>query len=441
MSLPKQCLYTNKINSSYAKNYNAAIAPVNGTSYGLGETIIINIPTGFNTVMSAKDSILKFNLNLRTAGTLPSANAFLNRCGAFGAIQRLRIFHGSVLLSDIDNYACLMEMFLNGQLSTDIMGGKMEILAGTSSFCGANLLTNADVPNRPTLDAINTDYTFPYAIPLMSILSLSNNYVPLFAMNGSPLRIEIQLIASINMLLVCNNNYPTAPLATGRSFCDQVEYVANMMELSDSGMAMVKSAIGDSPVNWVVQDYRNYAFNSTLRTSETTLSVPVPAKFNSLNSLFMTFRVQANTSGVATFSTTESCRFGLIDYFFRIGSRTVPAKPPATIPEFFSEFLRAIGSVGDINHECNIRLSQYAQNVPVANDTLGTGSFYLGIDLESYSSTPLDTVYSGLNTSTDDIFVNLKFGAQTADTNVRIDTYALYDVLITIENGQCQTFY
>ena len=46
MSLPKQCLYTNKINSSYAKNYNAAIAPVNGTSYNLGETIIINIPTG-----------------------------------------------------------------------------------------------------------------------------------------------------------------------------------------------------------------------------------------------------------------------------------------------------------------------------------------------------------------------------------------------------------
>ncbi len=50
-----------------------------------------------------------------------------------------------------------MEMFLNGQLSTDIMGGKMEILAGTSSSCDANLLTNADVPNRPTLDAINTD--------------------------------------------------------------------------------------------------------------------------------------------------------------------------------------------------------------------------------------------------------------------------------------------
>lgn len=441
MSLPKQCLYTNKINSSYAKNYNAAIAPVNGTSYNLGETIIINLPTGYNNVMSAKDSVLKFNLNLRTAAAIPTTVAFLNRCGAFGAIQRLRIFHGSVLLSDIDNYACLLEMLLNAQLSTDIMANKMEILAGTGSFNGTNLLTDGAFPNRVVLAAGSTDYSFPYAIPLMSILTLSNNYVPLFAMAGSPLRIEIQLISAINMLLVCNDNYPTVQQATGRSFCDQVEYVVNMMELSDSGMSMVKSAIGNGPVNWVVQDYRNYAFNSTLRTSETTLSVPIPAKFNSLNSLFMTFRVQSNSSGVATFSTTESCKFNLTDYFFRIGSRTVPSKPPATVPEFFSEFLRSVGSISDINHECNIRLSQYAQNIPAASDTNGTSSFYVGIDLESYSSTPLDTVYSGLNTTSDDIFGNLRFGPQATDTNIRIDTYALYDVLINIENGVATAFY
>ena len=440
MSLPKQCLYTNKINSSYAKNYNAAIAPVNGTSYNLGETIILNIPTGYNTVMSAKDSVLKFNINLRTGAAIPTANANFNRCGAFGAIQRLRIFHGSVLLSDIDNYSCLMEMLLNSQLSTDIMQGKMEILAGTGVIIGYNLLTDANVPNRPVLAAAATDYSFPFAIPLMSILTLSNNYVPLFAMTGSPIRIEIQLISSIASLVMCNNNDPTVPLATGRSFVDQVEYVANMMELSDTGMNMVKSAIGDAPINWVVQDYRNYAFNSTLRTSETTFTVPIPAKFNSLNSLFMTFRLQTNASGALTFSSTESCQFSLIDYFFRIGSRTVPTKPPSTIPEFFSEFLRAIGSVSDINHECNFRLSQYAQPLPTANDG-ATASFYVGIDLESYSSTPLDTVYSGLNTSSDDIFANLRFAGQTADTNVRIDTYALYDVLINIENGQCQTFY
>ena len=438
MSLPKQCLYTNKINSSYARNYNAAIAPVNGTAYNLGETIIINIPTGYNTVMSAKDSLLKFNLNLRGAAALPTLVAFFNRCGAFGVIQRLRIFHGSVLLSDIDNYACILEMLLNAQLSSDMLAGKMEIMAGTGALQGMSLITDPNLPNRPIL-AIATDLTIPFAIPLMSILTLSNNYVPLFAMTGSPLRIEIQLVSAINQLILCNDNYPV--VAAVRSFCDNVEYVANMMELSDSCMSMVKSAIGNGPVNWVVQDYRNYAFNATLGTTETTLSVPIPAKFNSLNSLFMTFRLQANTSGAATFSATESCLFSLTDYFFRIGSKTVPTKPPSTVPEFLGEFLRAISSVSDINHECNLRYSQYNQPIPIASDGTGTASFYLGIDLESYSSTPLDAVYSGLNTSTDDIFANLRFSGQTADRNVRIDTYALYDVLINIENGQCQTFY
>ena len=155
----------------------------------------------------------------------------------------------------------------------------------------------------------------------------------------------------------------------------------------------------------------------------------------------MTFRLQANVSGFETFASAESCQFSLTDYFFRIGSRTVPTKPPATVPEFLGEFLRAISSVSDINHECNLRYSQYNQPIPIASDGTGTASFYLGIDLESYSSTPLDTVYSGLNTSTDDIFANLRFAGQGAARNVRIDTYALYDVLINIENGQCQTFY
>ena len=66
MSLPKQCLYTNKINSSYARNFQSAIAPQYGSEYNFGETIILNIPTGANLVASGQDSILKFNFNFST---------------------------------------------------------------------------------------------------------------------------------------------------------------------------------------------------------------------------------------------------------------------------------------------------------------------------------------------------------------------------------------
>ena len=51
--LPKQCLYQNKIETSYARCYNSSVAPTNTSDYNFGETIKVNIPTSYNTVMSA----------------------------------------------------------------------------------------------------------------------------------------------------------------------------------------------------------------------------------------------------------------------------------------------------------------------------------------------------------------------------------------------------
>ena len=70
-----------------------------------------------------------------------------------------------------------------------------------------------------------------------------------------------------------------------------------------------------------------------------------------------------------------------------------------------------------------------------------TGGFYVGVDLESYSNTSNDTIYSGTNTSTDDIFGVFRFGGQTAATNIRIDAYALFDQLVLIQNGTCTVNY
>ena len=68
MSLPKNCLYTNKINSSYARQFMSVIQPQNGNDAVLGDTIIFNIPTGNNLVLSGADTVLKFDLTIK-AGT------------------------------------------------------------------------------------------------------------------------------------------------------------------------------------------------------------------------------------------------------------------------------------------------------------------------------------------------------------------------------------
>ena len=42
----------------------------------------------------------------------------------------------------------------------------------------------------------------------------------------------------------------------------------------------------------------------------------------------------------------------------------MPVKPPNTIPEFFSELLRAFGIIGDVNHEWGITSAQYERKIP-----------------------------------------------------------------------------
>jgi hypothetical protein len=425
MSLPKQTLYTNRVHASHARNYQSNIAPQNGQEYSLGETIIINVPTASNIVMSGADTLLKCSLNVRN-GTAGAGVACLDRGGIAGIIQRLRIFHGSTLLTDIDNYGNLVAMLTSLQQSGETCTNKLEVLQGLAYQQGVSLSA-----------AATTDVSIDFSFSLLSILSLTSNYVPLFAMTGAPLRLEIQLVSSIPKFMVSNVVYTNQ---ANTKLLTKVELICNMMEISESGMDMVRKAAGPV-VQWVVSDYKNYANNAVLGTSETQVSVSIPAKFNSLKSLFWSFRL--NSSGVAARYPHESCKFGMTEYTTRIGSQVIPAKAPNSVPEFFSELVRGIGSVGDTNHQTCIDSESYGADVPVAFAALAnkSRSFYTGLDVESYSNTDMGSVYSGLNTSTHDIFYMPKFAAQAADLNVRIDTYALFDSLILFEDGVAMVTY
>jgi hypothetical protein len=89
------------------------------------------------------------------------------------------------MLSDIDNYAGLLDMLVVSQQSIDILSSKYNILAGTDIGGGTSA--------NPVALAANEEKTISFCLPLVSVLSLTQNYVPLFAVSGSPLRIELQL--------------------------------------------------------------------------------------------------------------------------------------------------------------------------------------------------------------------------------------------------------
>ena len=479
--LPKNLRYGSKVESASAKSYRSNIAPMNGTgAYGFNDTIIVNIPTRNNLVLVPTESYLKFNVSFTNGGTANNSLRW-DSCGAHGCIQRIRIYHGSNLLQDIDNYGLLTKTLFDLQVPTDASYGKYNILAGTRNdlnvllptIASANatdpanaaytvndqtalaklandLKTSLSAVNRSVLQ-INSGDNFAtiagatgestqvtYCLNLISLLGTlsSTNYIPLFACTSAPLRLEIQLVDSAVKCL----HALTAVTALKITNC---EYVANMIELSDQAMGMIQSSLNGQPLQFVVPDYKNFQYTFALPTTSTQVNFPIPAKYSSLKSLFVTVRDQG--TGALTYFPFSSVKLGIQSYYFRVGSQLYPAKPPDTLPEMFSEVLKAIGSMSNLDHHPSIEKYSYTLDTSSAGATTilqtntSSGSFYIGLDLENYSNAPKDSIFAGYNSNTDDIYAVMTFTAPGAVAACRFDAFALFDEVVVFENNTAYT--
>jgi len=474
--LPKNLKYGTKIESAVARSSRVNIQPQNGTStYNPNDTIIFNLPTRNNLVMVPTESYLKFNV-VFTSGAADNAFRW-DSCGAHGIIQRIRVFHGSNLLQDIDNYGLLAKMLFDLQQPTDGVYGKQNILSGTRSDLAVRTPTITPLAGVQTDATINvalaqasaknvsavqsnsgerllssaggnalianagTTATFTYCLNLISLVGslCSSSYIPLFAMTSAPLRVEIQLVPNAVNACACLTGTTTNSFAL-----TNCEYVANMIELGDSAMQTIYSSLGGEPLQFVVPDFRNYQFSATIPTGnvQTQIAFPIPAKFTSLKALFITVRDKG--VGAGTFFPYSSVACGIQEYYFRLGATTMPSKNPSTLPEMFSEVVKAIGSIGDINYQPSIDKVAYTLPISVALDDVATvnqtsivnsGSFYIGLDLENYASADKSSIFSGYNSNNDDCFVFLTFNQNTGAINARFDSFANFDTVVVCENG------
>ncbi len=479
LMLPKNLRYGSKLESSPAKASRSNIAPQNGTDgYGLGATIIINLPTRRNLCLVSSESYLKFTCTV-TNTNAGVASFRWDSCGAHGLFQRLRIFHGSNPLQDIDNYSLLAKLLFDLQVNTPSTYGKYNVLAGCrGDTMSVPVIASADATDGPTSYALATEiktalnlgmsgvqvnsgavllnaagnsssigqgtttYVQTYCINLVSLLgSLSqSNYIPLFGLTSGPLRLELTLQDSITKIFGCA---AAAGASAGTITVSNVEYIANFIELSDEAMSMVYESLGGQALQMVVPDYKNFQFTATVATGQQ-YNVPIPAKFSSLKSLFLTVRDKYNSD---TFYPLSSTALGLDTYYFRIGPTIMPPKAPASYPEMFSECIKAIGSMGDLYHSPSIDAYSYQllQSATLTQAKLmagsqSSGSFYVGIDLENYANANKESIFAGMNTLTDDIYCTMAYKTVPwggSINNVRFDIYALFDTVLVFENETC----
>ena len=275
-----------------------------------------------------------------------------------------------------------------------------------------------------------------------------DKYFPLFACTTAPLRIEIQLVPSCQQAMCI-----TAAATFSITNC---EYIAQMIELSDNAMNIIRESQNGQPLQFVNPDYRNYQFTQALPNAVTQISMPIPSKFSSLKSLFVTIR-DTNKNGAITFFPYSCNKFYLSSYYFRIGAQIIPSKIPDSTAEIFSETCKAIGLMSDLNHQPSNELSSFTQDVAVANtgdtsialatayvqsSSVYSGSFYVGLDLENYANADKNAIFSGRNSNTDDIYFLGTFAANNpAIASARFDAFALFDTVLVFENGTAYVKY
>jgi len=303
--------------------------------------------------------------------------------------------------------------------------------------------------------AANSSVSYTYCLNLISLLGslCQSNYFPLFACTSSPIRMEITLIDSARKGLMTITDLTSIQLSN-------VEYIANFIELSDTAMSMIMQSLNSQPLQFVVPDWKNFGGTASgISTTVDTISqynFAIPAKYSSLKSIFCCLRDQL--TGNLTYYPFSSVSNGLESYYFRIGSQIMPAKSPNTFPEVFSELVKAIGSMSDINHQPSIEKYSFTLVNSVASvvntnsmklsSSISSGSFYIGLDLESYANSDKMSIFSGYNSNTDDIFLVLSYGGSAAQKNglmaqkpgvasLRLDAYANFDTVIVFENGTC----
>jgi hypothetical protein len=499
--IPTNLKYGSKVESSIARSYRTNIQPQSGNLFNGGDTITINIPTRANLVLVPTESYLKFKLT--ATNNNGAGNSFrLDRCGAHGVIQRLRVWSGSNLLQDIDSYAMLAAIMMDAYVPTDKVYGAFNATQGTRNDLvtvtpAAAALAGVSCFQSNSGDLIGTgSYVFgavgavnpasigagasvsdTYCLNLISLLGslCKDNYFPLFACTSAPIRLELQLVSGIQNL--CASQIST--LANTFNL-QNVEYVGQFIDLGDEAMSMIYSSLGSEPLQMVVPDYRNYQGSYQLSIGATPINTlvnfPIPAKFSSLKSLICTVRDRAPASTATnTFFPFSSVSLGIQNYQYRLGSTVAPSKMPDTIPEMFEEMTKAVSSLADLNHQPSIEKFSYqlansvaynsiaAQGLgssttfTVTIDGVGTvsncnsGSFYAGIDLENYSAASKTSIFSGYNSNTDDIFWQPTFapiananavsgiGAAGSTLTVRLDAFANYDCVVVFQDNTAYT--
>jgi hypothetical protein len=444
-----------------SRSYRVRIAPSNKTSFSPGETIFLDMPSNLSgTFMDMTQTYIRMKVVYTAAAA--DAKVALDKCGAYGFIQRAACITSGQQIFDLNNYNVLVAAFMDTDVSNDWKANAGNVLVGTTAACPHG--ESFQIANAGT---VTRTYCLPF---ILNPFALQKKLVPLFSLDS--LRFRLTLETLVNSIIQVDGTVASISFS-------EVELISYFTELSPSAMAQLDALTG-GVYNLLCPSYSNT--QASIPAATTTLNTVLGIAVSSLERILVIHR---NTSSAVAAGASLGARItdGLSTAQFFINSEAFPQRNIQIDDmgaEALCEYLIADHALSDFSRASNVQnfnvcISATAQsnvydaqlynitNVARAagagflglnnawNNTSGAGlaqgfgteaittvgSFVLAIELETgCSAGRSDRLYSGISTISSVVQYKGTYAGGTATPAATIDFFAQFTVLLTLNMRQ-----
>lgn len=438
----KEMQLTLKPSTVRAKRYTKSIYSLSqNSSYGENDTIVHKIPVGIaNTFMDGKTKYLKFVLSITwtadSSGLAADASTVYLDYTASCFFRSLNVYgNSSQKIDTIDRYNVLCNQIYDQTFSQSQM-------KALSSLIGSAQGDTTDATNRygmsfknPTVAADGTASTSAtFCIPLFcSTGQLSEKYIPLYAMSGSDISLELVLDTVKNAIrysAVAHLESVTYAISTPELFVD-------FIEVDPSAMGAIESLYSGRDIVLHSSSYTTYESSIPANTSGQT-QIILPTKLMSAKSLTSVHRTSATQvqAGWSLSCFTNpflgvNSSWGLSLSGVRMPQKALITRVEGDSSQFLAELQKSNHALAYTEYTGSLPYDCYKSTInTVVGATPNKAGFIVGLNLSSITNSE-DSILSGVDFSKETTHIEYNFGEELTSA-VLVNTFIYHDILLTI---------
>jgi len=445
-----------KRRSVAARNYRVKLNPSNGTQFtgGNGNQIEFVLPSNLaGSYMDFSQMYLKFKL------AVVGAAGNLDKCGAYGIINRLECYTAGSQIYTLNNYNVLAATLLDTDATIGYKGGAGKVLAG--------LQGNGTLGEY--LPTAGRTFCLPF---ILHPMAMQKKLIPLFSLDSLRFRITLENYV---------NAFVSGGALTGYTVSD-VQLCGYVTELSGAAQSQIDAMTG-GVYQVLCPSYTNVQTTVVGGVNATTATATLGVAVSSLERILVVHRVSASVNALANQSLGARITNNLASFQFSIDSSLYPQAPILVGDagaEALAEMLISSHALSDMQNDAHIASQLYASALTVgatanmsiligayeglysylqipasdaakncwfnavgdgslmlSNAGLGsatpTGSFVASIELENGTSAARsDRLYSGISTIGSVVQYIGTYNANSA-ASATVDFFCHYTILCTLD--------